>query len=124
MLPPSWIAVGPSQTSRLTLDAVTELCEHDRLSDRRTLVLPATCLMSSTAMVCRGFCLALDLLELYLEATETVVYLTSCLYEAEDVINEEENILLQFLAEVLCDRQCTQPYAHPSTRWFTHLAVD
>src|SRR3989304_78770 len=44
--------------------------------------------------------------------------------EAEDVVDEEEDVLPLLVAEVLGDRQRGGPDAQPGPRWLRHLAVD
>ncbi len=51
-------------------------------------------------------------------------HLCACLREAEDVINEEQNVLTFLVAEVFCLRQAGQRHARTRARRFVHLAVN
>ena len=51
-------------------------------------------------------------------------YFGACLYETENVVDEEQYVLALFITEVFCHGQTCQGDSHTSSRRFVHLAID
>src|SRR5204862_3991948 len=44
--------------------------------------------------------------------------------KAEDVINEEQDVLVLFVAEIFCDGEAREGDTEAGAGWFVHLAID